>query len=116
MTRKEIEQKKKEKVEILKLEDRRARLEKLKKLAKEVGASTTRTVATTHQSGMVTGTGFSNEITETEIVQNIEVALQTATMIDMCNTASRNFWIAVVAAIAAVVSALVACIAVLTTR
>jgi len=75
--------------------------------AKEVGASTTRMVR------CVDDPLASNKITETEIVQNIEVALQTATMIDMCKTSAKNYKIAIVSAIAAALSAWVALIAIL---
>ncbi|MBW8002827.1 MAG: hypothetical protein FVQ80_12530 [Planctomycetes bacterium] len=49
-------------------------------------------------------------------INNIQLALQTATMIDMCRTASRNFWIAIVAAIIAGLSAVAAWVAVLSSR
>ncbi|MBA7673315.1 hypothetical protein ES703_81510 [subsurface metagenome] len=120
MTRKEIQECRQRLREILKNTDEKKRLDNIKELAREVGASTAHTKivgATTSQRGTMTVTEiYQNPISESELVQNINFALQAETMIDMCNTASRNFWIAVVAAIAAVVSALVACIAVLTTR
>jgi hypothetical protein len=47
------------------------------------------------------------------IVNNINHALQTASMIEMCRIASRNFWIAIVAAIIAGFSAVAAWVAVL---
>jgi len=101
------------------------RLEELKQLAKEVGAGYVRTEiagkSTTPDGRGNLTTIYENPISESELVLNINNALQTETMIDMCKIASRKFWIAVVAAIiavvaaiAAVVSALVACIAVLT--
>ncbi len=108
MRRKEIKQQQTEKITILTEEDARIRLEKLQELAKKVGASTTRMVSTTNQSGIVVGTMLSNKITETEIVQNIEQALQTASMFDMCRTAARNFWFTMLAALAAFLSALAA--------
>jgi hypothetical protein len=100
MTRKEIEKKKKDLTDILKEGDAGVRLGKLQKLAKEVGASVTRmeTVAVSQSQnldGRITYGNPSNKITETEIVHNIQVALQVETMIDMCKTAARNFWIAV---------------------
>jgi len=38
---------------------------------------------------------------DAEHVRSIQQAIQTITMVDMCKIAARNFWIAVVAAIAA---------------
>lgn len=93
-------------VEILKEEHAGVRLNKLTALAKEVGASTTRMVRYTEEPLA------SNKITETEIVQNIEVALQTASMIDMCKNTTRNFFLALIAAVAALLSALAAWVAV----
>jgi hypothetical protein len=95
-------EKKKELTETLREEDASARLEKLQRLAKQVGASVMRMERgrlITDSSGRITSEEMSrNAITETEIVQNIQGALQTETMIDMCKTAGRNFWIAVAAA------------------
>jgi len=107
MTRKEIEKKKKDLTDILKEGDAGVRLGKLQKLAKEVGASVTRmeTVAVSQSQnldGRITYGNPSNKITETEIVHNIQVALQVETMIDMCRTAARNFWITLVAVLIAV--------------
>jgi hypothetical protein len=109
MTRKEIETKKRELTEILKEESARSRLEKLQKLAKEVGASVTRMekIPLRHDGtihAQIVYSNPSNEITETEIVHNIQVALQTETMIDMCKTASRNFIIALAASAIALLS------------
>jgi len=102
MNRTEIEKKRKELTETLKEEDASARLDKLQRLAKQVGASVMRMERgrlITDSSGRITSEEMSqNAITETEIVQNIQAALQTETMIDMCKTAGRNFWIAVAAA------------------
>ena len=108
MTRKEVEKKKKELTEILKEENDGVRLERLQKLAKEVGASVTRMekIQVRHEfttSGQIIYKP-SNEITEMEIVHNIQVALQTETMIDMCKTASRNFIIALAASAIALLS------------
>jgi adenine/guanine phosphoribosyltransferase-like PRPP-binding protein len=115
MTRKYIEKKTDEKMHILKEEDTDARRQKLQKLAKEVGASTTRIVSTTTRSGIVTGTMLSNEITETEIVQNIEAALQTMIMFNALETANRNFVIALLSTVIALISAIAAWIAVYVT-
>lgn len=74
-------------VEILKDQEASTRLEKLQMLAKEAGASVTgmeRGRVITDSSGRTTSEEMSrNAITETEMVQNIQAALQTETMIDM---------------------------------
>ena len=77
------------------------RFKELQTLARELGASTIR---------MYPGHGDAGEA---ELTDNIHRALQTASMIDMCKTSSRNYKIAIVAAIAAVLSALAAWVAVL---
>jgi len=79
------------------------RFKELRKLALEVGGSF---ISKERQ----------KTANEGELTEGIHIALQSAAMIDACRTAARNFWITLVVAIAAVVSALVACIAVLTTR
>jgi hypothetical protein len=96
MKRAEIEQKKSKLDEILKVEDAGARLEKLKALAKEVGASVTRmeNVQIGERGGRYV-CDPQNVITEAEIVHNIQESLQTHVMVDMCKTSARNFWIAV---------------------
>lgn len=45
---------------------------------------------------------------EVEHIRGINQALQTATMIDMCAIAARNFWVAIIATIIALISALAA--------
>ncbi len=91
------------------------RLEELKQLAKEVGAGYVHTTiaptAITTQNGKGSETIIHQNpisISESELVLNINNALQTETMIDVCKTAARNFWITMVVAIAAVLSALAA--------
>jgi subtilase family serine protease len=101
MTHKEIEAKRQELVQILKVESEAAKWEKLIAFAKEIGASTTRWES--FKVGIMSM--GENKITETEIVQNIHVALQTASMLDACHTASQNYKIAIWAAIAAAASA-----------
>ena len=92
MKRKEIEKKKVVLDKILQEEDAGSRLEKLKALAKEVGASVTKmgNVQTGHDAARIYY-NRQNVITESEIVDNIQESLQTHVMIDMCNTAARNF-------------------------
>jgi len=88
MTRKEIDKKKQELVETLKKEDATERLKGLHRLAQEVGASITRIEKVETQRDACGHVYYkvSNEITETEIVHNIQMALQTETMLDMCKT------------------------------
>lgn len=50
---------------------------------------------------------------EAELVANILAALQTASMVDICETSNKNYRIAIAAAIAAILSALAAWLAVL---
>jgi subtilase family serine protease len=101
MKHKKIEAKRQELVQILKIESEAAKREKLISFAKEIGASTTRWES--FKAGILSI--GENKITETEIVQNIHVALQTASMLDACHTASQNYKIAIWAAVAAAVSA-----------
>jgi len=111
MTHKEIREKRGELNRILKEEDAGPRLEKLQPFAKEVGASITRMGFAPY---LGDGVPISrNIITEDEIVHNIAQALQTWTMVDMCKTAARNFWIAVIASLIALLSMIAAWVAVL---
>ncbi len=97
---------------ILNNEDEVQRYEELKHLAKKVGAGYVNTkiagISTLPHNKGIARPKYENHITESELVLNINNALQTEMMIDMCNTAARNFWIAVIASIAAVVSAFAA--------
>jgi hypothetical protein len=82
------------------------RIAELKKLAKKVGAGTEHTE---NESPIPRDKGFSirsRPISESELVQNIQQALQTLTMIDMCKVATKNYRIAIVSTLAAVISAL----------
>lgn len=117
MTNKEIETHRQKLADIL-ADDKEStenRREKLEKLAQKVGASITRTGQILTKSDVYGKQHYNEEnvITETEIVYNIQVALQTATMINMGKTGSRNFWIALIATIAAVISAVAAWAAVM---
>jgi hypothetical protein len=98
MTHKEIEKYRKQLVEILQGEDARedkSRQACLKELAEKVGASA------------MAKAGMDNA-GEAELVDNIHFALQTASMMDMCRTAAKNYWIAFVAALVALASAIAA--------
>lgn len=88
------------------------RVEKLIELAKEVGAGYVNTKIVDSNSRKV-GPGietniYKNSISEAELSLNIHSALQTKTMIYMCNIAAKNFQIAKRVAFAAIVSAFAA--------
>lgn len=115
MTDKEIEQASQELTglqvltEILKVREPEKR-ERLLALAKKVGASRSR----------YKDVGGEDNATESQLVDNIHQALQTASMVNMCRTsaamceiASRNYKIALVAAVVAGLSAVAAWVAVL---
>ena len=117
MTNKEIEGHRQELTDILAddKESNNNRREKLEKLAQKVGASITRSGQILTKTDTQGRQHYEEEnvITEIEIVHNIQSALQTVTMINMCKITSRNFWIAVSAMIAAVISAIAAWAAVI---
>jgi len=115
MTLEEIKKKREELASILKEENESNRLNKLQKLAKEAGASVTRIekVETRRDSIGAITYQTSNEITETEIVHNIQESLQTETMIEMCRISTRNFWIALVATVIALLAMFAAWVAAL---
>ncbi len=80
------------------------KVQRLKDLAKEIGAGT---IHTEQVEGTVYNGALSkpqNPISESELVQNIHQALQTAMTLNMCKTANKQYKIAVLAAIVAVVS------------
>jgi len=116
MTREEIAVYRQKLRNILKKEGNEGkRIKALEDLAKEVGAGYVHTeiapTATIRQNGKGSETITDRNpisISESELVLNIHQALQTEIMIDVCNTTARNFWITMVAAIAAVISALAA--------
>ncbi len=97
MTREEIEDRRKDLLDILQKrpEDQN---QPLRDLAVKVGA----------QQPNASGVEFRDMI-----VNNINHALQTASMIDMCKTSAKNYKIAITAAIIALLSALAAWAAVL---
>lgn len=94
MTLKEIRAKRKELARILQQESASNRLQDLKKLAQQVGASSARMGRTTTDPNEVAH----NVITESEIVSNINLALQTASMLIMSKAA---IWAAITAAVSA---------------
>ncbi len=98
MTPKEIRGYEETLAKILKEPDANERLNNLTELAKEVGAST--------QGLSMWDDPDRAGVSEGNLVANIHNALQTATMIDMCKTASRNYFIALIATIIALGSAI----------
>lgn len=112
MTLKEIEKNKEELTNILKEQDAEKRLEKLQGLAKRVGASITKMVnVQTKQDGARLQYKLSNEITESEIVHNIQEALRTETMIEMCKISARNLRISSLAMLIALLAMIAAWVA-----
>lgn len=106
MTLKEIKQKRNELRQILRTEPSGKRAEALVKLAQEVGASTLRMGRTTGDPDEIS----QNVITESEIVSNINMALQTSSMILMSKAAILAAITASVSALAAWAAVLVNCI------
>lgn len=100
MASKEIKEKKERLVKIQRDDYQGDQMDDLRKLALEVGASRYKMY---HLSG---GAG------QAELVDHIHQALQTASMIEMCKTASRNFIIALIATIIALGSAVALWVAV----
>ena len=114
MTRKEIAVYRQKLCTILNKDDGQ-RFEELKELAKKVGAGYVHTTIAPTAVTTPNGKGYEtiihqnpNSISESELVLNINNALQTETMIDVCKTAARNFWVAIIATIIALISALAA--------
>lgn len=92
MTDKEIERQRERLVKIIGNSDSEHRKHTaLRELGKEVGVIASLSLYVNNEGGT----------TSVELAGRIQTALQTATMINMCKTASRNYKIALVAAIAA---------------
>jgi len=120
MTRKEIEEYRRRLTKILRETDIEGRWKELKELAKEVGASIYRIfpfkdsdITSPAPDGTKMNVMAAREAHEAEIVHNIEQTLQTWTMIDMCRTATRNWWIAVGACVVSLLSMVAAWMAVI---
>jgi hypothetical protein len=81
-------------VNIQKIPDENMRMEALRELAKTIGAGTVNTKfvgAITRELENGTETKYlQNPISESELVQNINDSLQTATTIEMCRISSNN--------------------------
>lgn len=105
MTSKQIERYRSELIQLLKQPPSQDRLNALLKLAQSVGASIIKMEPTPSVYSQ-------NAITELEIVNGIHYALQTASMINMAETAARSYWIALVASLIALLSAAAAWVAV----
>jgi hypothetical protein len=109
MSLKEIKEHRQELVDIQKDPNEKERMEALKELAKTIGAGTVHTKiagSTTSKTG--TGTSISihqDPISESELIQNINNSLQTAMMLSMCKIANKNYKCAILASIAAILSA-----------
>ena len=106
MTLKKIKQKKEKLKQILQKDSAQQRLNDLVKLAQEVGASTIRMGRTTDDPNEIA----QNVISESEIVQNINITLQTASMLVMSRAAVWAAITASVSALAAWAAVLVNCI------
>jgi len=111
MTRKKIAAHRQELCRILNtIEDEGERLEALKELAKKVGVGSMRKGKVLIKQDIYGEQKYQEAdlITEGELVLNINNALQTDTMVDMCTIAARNSWVAIIATIIALISALAA--------
>ena len=114
MTLKEIKIKREELAFILREDNAGIRIEKILILAKKIGASVLKMERIQTNTGLIKSSySKENSITESEIVSNIHEALQTETMIEMCRISNRNFWIALIATIIALLSMIAAWMAAL---
>ena len=103
LTHEEIISWPKELADIFETQGQENRRELLLDLAKKVGASKYRWASI----------GGQSEANESLLVDNIQRAIQTAAMADMCRTAARHYKITILAASVSVISALAAWMAVL---
>jgi len=117
MTREKIAEYRQNLHTILNTDNEKQRYKDLEQLAKEVGAGYVNTkivCSDTRKEGTATITNIrQNPISESELVLNINNALQTETMINMCNIAAGNFKAAMTSARTSFVSALVAMVSAL---
>jgi hypothetical protein len=121
MTRKEIKQHSVGLAEILRQTDAKQKWEQALDLALEVGASVWPSkVSDVGEIPREPGASKlkhdmwlrdEREAATAEIARNIHIALQTATMIDMCRTANRNVWVALIASVVAFLSMIAAWLA-----
>jgi hypothetical protein len=116
MTRREIAEYRQTLRNILAEADDKTRMAKLKDLAKKVGAGyvhteiagITKTETKTPTSQETTHGIYHNTISESELVLNINNALQTETMIDTCKIANRSWIVAIISAIVSIISIVIA--------
>ncbi len=100
MSHKKIEEARERLIEIVNMSDLQKQKKELHILRKEIGASQHKE----HKRG--------DDFTVSELIDNCHYALQTASMIEMCKTATRNFVIALIATLIALGSAVAAWVAV----
>ena len=108
----EIEAYRQELRDILNKKDDRQRYQELIQLAKKVGAGyihskTSATITTKHSTGSETNI-LSDPISESELVLNINNALQTETMINALKIANRSWIVALIAAVISGIAVLIA--------
>lgn len=121
MTRNEIEQHRAKLAQILRQNDAKQKWEQARDLALEIGTpvwpSNTKDLGQLPQdpgaAQLMRDMWFRDEreAATAEIARNIHLALQTATMIDMCRTANRNGWVALIASVIAFLSMVAAWLA-----
>lgn len=108
MSHKEIKEAKKRLLKIMRMEASKAQSDALHQLAMDVGASTFRLEEQGRVSGKFGDLSRQNVITETEIVHNINEALESSVVILMGRAATRSYWITLLAMLIALGSALAA--------
>ena len=121
MTRNEIKQHRAKLAQILRQNDAKQKWEQARDLALEVGASVWPSKVNDlgqlpqnpDAAKLKRDMWFRDEweAATAEIARNIHFVLQTATMIDMCRTASRNVWVALIASVVAFLSMVAAWLA-----
>lgn len=121
MTWKEIKQYRARLAEILRQTDAKKKWEQARDLALEVGAAAWPSkVSDVGELPRDPGAAKlkldmwfrdEREAATAEIARNIHIVLQTATMIDMCRTANRNVWVALIASVVAFLSMIAAWLA-----
>ena len=106
---KEIDAYRQDLCKILNISDDRQRQKDLVELAKKVGAGYVHTkyaysTVTEHATGREIISNY-DSISESELVLNINNALQTETMINTCKIANRSWIVAIIAVVIAVIAA-----------
>lgn len=121
MTQKEIKQHRARLAEILRQTDAKQKWEQARNLALEIGAPVWPSKVSdlgelppdpdARKLKIDMWFRDEREAATAEIARNIHFALQTATMIDMCKTANRNVWVALIASVVAFLSMVAAWLA-----